>query len=164
MSGETWGKRPKKVKHKRDSCAKPKRGRKKKQWGVDPKAAKAAKKWGKPTKEDRGKGLFDHASRSHKSSWLSKWLRPERVSLVKYYHKLDQMQASEIQAGVREQLAQRYESQIEGADTLSDKLTRFVENLTRRRLSSGQVDDLKRTVKEVISPQRVVAFVTNLFK
>jgi hypothetical protein len=164
VSADAWGKRPKKQKGKRDGWSKPKRGRRKTEFGAVPKAQKKKDKaWGKEPKKDSGKGVFD-AVKVKRGGWLSKWMRPERVSLVRYYHKLDQLQAHEIQAGVREQLAERYQSEIDNAETIGTKLQRWAEGILRRRLSPGQMNDVKDVAKEVVSPNRVIAFVTNLFK
>lgn len=169
MTRDAWGKKPRRPKQKRDSWAKPKRGRRhKKEFGAIPKKdrKKLAKSWGKPERGKAHKVLEGFGGSGHKSGGiLSKIFRPSRgVSLNKYYAKLDQLQASQIQAGVREQLAEAYQDRIDRVDTLSEKLTRFVEGILRRRLSPGQMDQIKGLTKEVISPSRVVAFVTNLFK
>ena len=180
MSGDGWGRQKKQKKNsggwakakrgrgKRDAWDKARRGRHKREFGATDKAeAKKDKAWGKTPKEkdgEKGKGLFGRPASHSRVSWLSKWLRPERVSLVNYYHKLDQLQAHEVQAGVREQLAAHYQSEMDKAESVGTKLQRFVEGITRKRLSSGQIDGVKDIVKDVVSPNQVIAFVTNLFK
>jgi hypothetical protein len=139
VTAETWGKRPKKTKQKRDSWAKPKRGRKKKQWGVmDRKAEKDAKRWGREKKE--GHSLLDRIGKSKKGGWLSKWLAPERVSLVKYYRRLDEV----VNAGSgMDQLDEEKEHLDAG-----QQISRFIERLTGKRLSSGQINQVENYSKE----------------
>ena len=160
MSHETWGKRPRRPKQKRDNWSKPKRGRRKKQWGVDPKAAKEAKQWGHEPlgAKEKGGGLLSKIGKSRKGGWISQWLRPERVSLVKYYHKLDQLQAGAIQAGVRDQM-------VEDAnrETIGARFARFIEQMTGRRLSSGQIDQVRSFAKETVTPTGVGRFVLRIF-
>lgn len=139
MNAETWGKRPKKTKQKRDSWAKPKRGRKKKQWGVDPKAKKKDAKWGREPKGDKGKGLFERVG-IRKGGWISKWLRPQRVSLVKYYHRLDEV----VQGNARGDELEEEQEHVNAGQQIS----RFIERLTGRRLSSGQINQVENYSKE----------------
>jgi hypothetical protein len=164
MSRDVWGKRPKRQKQKRDAWSKPRKGKRRKEFGAVPKKEKKKdKQWGKP--EGKGdKGILSKFGGERSGGWLGKFFRPQRVSLRQYYNKLDQLQADQINAGVREQLAERYEREIERADSITDKLSRWAEGILRRRLSPGQTADIRAITKEVVSPNRVVAFVTNLFK
>ena len=161
MSAETWGKRPKRTKQKRDSWAKPKRKRhQKKLFGApDRKALKAAEKWGQAPKEKGGKGLLERLGSAKKGGWLSRWIRPERMSLVKYYHKLDELQASAIQAGVRDQLAEDA-----ARETIGSRFVRFIEQFTGRRLSSGQTDQVRSFAKETLTLEGVGKFALRLFR
>ena len=142
MSAEKWVQRPKKAKR-GDSWAKPKRTRRKKKlWGADPKAAKEAKKWGKPQKE-KGPGLFDRiGGKSRRASWLSKWLSPQRVSLVKYYHRLDEV----VQGSALSDRGDLDEDQEH--TNAGTQIARWIERLIGRRLSGGQINQVQDYAKE----------------
>lgn len=154
-----WGaKAPKPKRGVRDPWAKPKRKQRKKQWGVDPKAKKKDKQWaadpkkdtwGREPKGEKSKGIFGATSeRKSRKSWFGRFFKGRRgLSVRDYYNKIDRITAMEQQSET-------------ATETVAQRIQRYIEGITRKNLGPGQIDQ----IRQILSPQKVVAFVTNLLR